>query len=42
MDFEGIILSELNQRKTNTVCAHSYVEPERAEPLKKAVGDTVI
>ena len=26
MDLEGIMLSEINQTKTNTVCYHLYVE----------------
>ena len=26
MDLEGIMLSEIRQRKTNTVCYHLYVE----------------
>ena len=29
MDFEGIVLSEINQIKTNTVGCHLYVEPEK-------------
>ena len=28
MDLEGITLSEISQTKTNTLCCHSYVEPE--------------
>ena len=26
MDLEGIMLSEISQRKTNTVCSHLYIE----------------
>ena len=26
MDFEDIMLSEINHKKTNTVCFHLYVE----------------
>ena len=26
MDLEGITLSEVNQRKTNTICFYLYVE----------------
>ena len=26
MDLEGIMLSEINQRKINTICYHLYVE----------------
>ena len=29
VDLEGIVLSEVNQRKTNTVCFHLYVESKR-------------
>ena len=29
MDLEDIILSETNQRETNTVCYHFYVEPKK-------------
>ena len=27
-DVEGIMLSEISQRKTNTTCFHFYVEPK--------------
>ena len=29
MDLEGIVLSEINQKKTSTVCDHLYVEYKR-------------
>ena len=29
MDFEGTVLSEINQAKTNTVGCHLYAEPEK-------------
>ena len=29
MDLEGIMLSELRERKTNTVCFHLYVESKK-------------
>ena len=29
MDFEGTMLSEINQTKTNTVCYHLYVESKK-------------
>ena len=29
MDLEGIKLSEIRQRKTNTVCYHLYVESKK-------------
>ena len=29
MDLEGIMLSEIRQRKTNTVCYHLYVESKK-------------
>ena len=29
MDLEGVMLSELSQRKTNTVWFHSYVESQK-------------
>ena len=29
MDLEDIILSEINQRETNTVCYHFFVEPKK-------------
>ena len=29
MDLEGIMLSEVNQRKTNTICFHLYVESKK-------------
>ena len=30
-DVEGIVLSEVNQRKTNIVLCHLYVESKEAE-----------
>ena len=33
MDPENIILSEVSQRKTNTVCYHSCVEPKLIIPM---------
>ena len=29
MDLEDIVLSEISQRKTNTVCYHLYVESKK-------------
>ena len=29
MDLEGIVLSEIRQRKTNSVCSHLYVESKK-------------
>ena len=29
MDLEGIVLSEIRQRKTDTVCYHLYVESKK-------------
>ena len=29
MDLEGIMLSEISQRKTNTICYHLYVESKK-------------
>ena len=29
MDLKGIMLSEISQRKTNTVCYHLYVESKK-------------
>ena len=29
MDLEGIMLSEISQRKTNAVCYHLYVESKK-------------
>ena len=29
MELEGIILSEISQRKTDTICYHSYVDLEK-------------
>ena len=29
MDLEGIMLSEISQKKTNTVCYHLYVESKK-------------
>ena len=29
MDLEGIILSEIRQRKTNTLCCNLYVESKK-------------
>ena len=34
MDLKGIILSEIYQRKTNTVCFHLYVESKTKEMSK--------
>ena len=33
MDLEGILLSEINQTKTNTVCYHLYVESKKENKL---------
>ena len=35
MDLEGIILSELSQRKTNTVCFYLYMESKKYNKLVK-------
>ena len=42
MDLEGIMLSEISQRKTNTVCYHLYVEPKNGtdEPVCRAEVET--
>ena len=34
MDFEGIMLSEISQRKTNTVRSHLYVESKNKKQTK--------
>ena len=34
MDLEGIMLSEITQRKTNTVWSHLYVESEKNKKQK--------
>ena len=31
MDLEGVMLSEISQRKTNTVCSHLYAESKKSE-----------
>ena len=31
MSLESIVLSEISQRKTNTVCPHLYVESKKAK-----------
>ena len=33
IDLEGIILSEISQRKTNTICYHFYVESKNESKL---------
>ena len=33
MDLEGIMLSEMSQRKTNTVWSHLYVESKKYNKL---------
>ena len=33
MDLEGIMLSEITQRKTNTVCYHLYVKSKKYNKL---------
>ena len=33
MDLEGIMLSEISQRKTNTVCYHLYAESTKYNKL---------
>ena len=38
MDFEGTVLSEINQTKTNTVGCHLYAEPEKKK--KKTLRET--
>ena len=35
MDLEGIMLSEINQTKTNTICYHLYVESK----IRKQTGE---
>ena len=34
LSLEGITLSEIRQRKTNTIQSHLYVEPKNAEFIK--------
>ena len=34
VNFEGIMLSEIGQRKTNTVWYRFYVESKKAEPIE--------
>ena len=29
MELEGTVLSEVSQKKTNTVCYHLYIEPKK-------------
>ena len=31
VDLEGIVLSEINQRETNTICFHLYVEYKKTK-----------
>ena len=40
MNLEGIILSEIRQRKINTVCFHLYVESKIDEQTRQTVIDT--
>ena len=35
MDLEGIMLSEISQRKTNTIWFHSYVESKKQNKTNK-------
>ena len=35
MDLEGIILSDISQTKTNTVCYHLYVESKKIKQTKE-------
>ena len=35
INLEGIMLSEVTQRKTNTVCFHSYVEALKTKEMNK-------
>ena len=39
MDLEGILLSEISQRKANTVLSHLSVESEKAEFLETEQND---
>ena len=34
MDFQGIMPSEISQRKTNIVCSHLYVESKKITTTK--------
>ena len=38
MDLEDIMLSEISQRKTNTVSYHLYLEPKKAELIETVDG----
>ena len=33
MDLEGTMLSEISQRRTNTVCYHLYVESKKIKQM---------
>ena len=35
VDLESIMLSELSERKTNTMCYHSYVESKEKKQMNK-------
>lgn len=38
VDFEGIPLREISQRKTNTRCSHLYVGSKETEPTQRLEG----
>ena len=40
MDLEGIMLSALSQRKTNTVCYHLYMESKKYNKLMNETKKT--
>ena len=42
LDLEGIVLSEINQRKTNTVYSHFYVKSNKQVKLIETEGRMVV
>ena len=38
MELEGIMLSEISQRKTDIICFHSYVELEKLKTMGEGKG----
>ena len=38
MNLQSIMLSEISQRKTNTLCYHLYVESEKQSPSELPPG----
>ena len=41
MELDGVLPSEIRQRKTDTICFHSYLDAEKLRPGERGKGEKI-